>query len=162
MVKWLLYDKKCRPGNQWSENGDTVLHRMIDRLIDNTKLNNKQIPKIIKEIMPHFKCNLVMKNKEGNTPLHVCCAPLQQISKAKRQYYTEWIHSMIELMKDHPMSRFFMPLQQIIGWGGVVFLPLSVIAVDDRHIAFCDFRGGVAKTVCVTLTTLAEGNFLLP
>jgi uncharacterized protein YfeS len=70
VVKWLLYDKKCRPGNQWSENGDTVLHRMIDRLIDNTKLNNKQIPKIIKEIMPHFKCNLVMKNKEGNTPLH--------------------------------------------------------------------------------------------
>jgi hypothetical protein len=55
-----------------------------------------------------------------------------------------------------------MPLQQIIGWGGVVFLPLSVIAVDDRDVAFCDFRGGVAKTVCVTLATLAEGNFLLP
>jgi len=59
------------------------------------------------------------------------------------------------------MSRFFMHLQQIIGWGGVVFLPLSVFAVDDRHVAFCDFRGGVAKIVCVTLATLAKGNFLL-
>ena len=38
---------------------------------------------------------------------------------------------------------------------------ITVFAVDDRHVAFCDFRGGVAKIVCVTLATLVKGNFLL-
>jgi len=37
-----------------------------------------------------------------------------------------------------------------------------VFVVDDRHVAFCDFRGGVAKIVCVTLAILANQNFLLP
>jgi hypothetical protein len=40
-------------------------------------------------------------------------------------------------------------------------LQKTVFAVDDRHVTFCDFRGGVAKIVCVTLATLAKGNFLL-
>jgi hypothetical protein len=40
-------------------------------------------------------------------------------------------------------------------------LRLTVFAVDDRHVTFCDFRGGVANFVCVTLATLANGNFLL-
>ena len=39
---------------------------------------------------------------------------------------------------------------------------LTVFAVDDRHVTFCDFRGGVANFVCFTLATLANGNFLLP
>ena len=38
---------------------------------------------------------------------------------------------------------------------------ITVFAVDDCHVTFCDFRGGVAKIVCVTLATLAKGNFLL-
>ena len=33
-----------------------------------------------------------------------------------------------------------------------------MFAVDDRHVAFCNFRGGVAKIVCVTLATLAKGS----
>ena len=38
---------------------------------------------------------------------------------------------------------------------------LTVFAVDGRHVTFCDFRGN-CKFVCVTLATLANGNFLLP
>ena len=41
-------------------------------------------------------------------------------------------------------------------------LAVSVFAVDGCYVAFCDFRGGVVKIVCVTLATLAKGNFLLP
>ena len=37
---------------------------------------------------------------------------------------------------------------------------ISVLAVDDRCVAFSDFRDSVAKTVCVTLVTLKNGNFL--
>jgi hypothetical protein len=37
----------------------------------------------------------------------------------------------------------------------------SVFAVDDRHVVSCDFSGGVAKIVCVTLATLTNRNFLL-
>ena len=38
----------------------------------------------------------------------------------------------------------------------------SVFTVDDRNVAFCDFRGGVAKIVCIILATPANGNVLLP
>ena len=37
---------------------------------------------------------------------------------------------------------------------------ISVFALDDRCVAFSDFRDSVAKTVCVALVTLANGNFL--
>ena len=34
---------------------------------------------------------------------------------------------------------------------------MCIQTVDDRHVAFCDFRGGVGKIVCVTLAILAKG-----
>ena len=37
---------------------------------------------------------------------------------------------------------------------------ISVLAVDDRCVAFSDFRDSVAKTVCGALVTLTNGNFL--
>ena len=42
-----------------------------------------------------------------------------------------------------------------------VIISVSVFAVDSRHVASCDIRGGVAKIVCVTLATLTNRNFLL-
>ena len=40
-------------------------------------------------------------------------------------------------------------------------LSASVFAVDGCYVAFCDFRGGVAKIFCVSLAILAKGKFLL-
>ena len=42
-----------------------------------------------------------------------------------------------------------------------LIISVSVFAVDSRHVASCDIRGGVAKIVCVTLATLTNRNFLL-
>jgi len=42
-----------------------------------------------------------------------------------------------------------------------LIISVSVFAVDYRHVTSCDFRGGVAKIVCVTLATLTNRNFLL-
>jgi hypothetical protein len=35
-----------------------------------------------------------------------------------------------------------------------------VLAVDDRHVAFCESNGSVARIICVAVATLANENTL--
>jgi hypothetical protein len=35
---------------------------------------------------------------------------------------------------------------------------MSVLAVDDRHVAFCEYNGSVARIICVAVATLANIN----
>jgi hypothetical protein len=37
---------------------------------------------------------------------------------------------------------------------------LSVLAIDDRHIAFCEYNGSVARIICVAVATLANEKLL--
>ena len=36
----------------------------------------------------------------------------------------------------------------------------SVLAVDDRHVAFCEYSGSVVRIMCVAVATLANGKVL--
>ena len=35
-----------------------------------------------------------------------------------------------------------------------------MLAVDDRHVAFCEYNGSVARIICVAVATLASEFFL--
>jgi hypothetical protein len=37
---------------------------------------------------------------------------------------------------------------------------LSVLAVDDRHVAFCEYNGSMARIICVAVATLANEKLL--
>ena len=37
---------------------------------------------------------------------------------------------------------------------------LSVLAVDDRHVAFCEYNGSLARIICVAVATLANEKLL--
>jgi hypothetical protein len=37
---------------------------------------------------------------------------------------------------------------------------LPVLAVDDRHVAFCEYNGSVARIICVAVATLANEKLL--
>ena len=37
---------------------------------------------------------------------------------------------------------------------------IAVLAVDDRHVAFCEYNGSVAKIICVAVATLAKKTLL--
>jgi hypothetical protein len=39
-------------------------------------------------------------------------------------------------------------------------LKVTVLAVDDRHIAFCEYNGSVARIICVAVATLANEKLL--
>ena len=39
-------------------------------------------------------------------------------------------------------------------------LPDTVLAVDDRHIAFREYNGSVARIICVAVATLANEKLL--
>ena len=36
----------------------------------------------------------------------------------------------------------------------------TVLAVDDRHVAFCEYNGSVARIICVAVATLANEKLL--
>jgi hypothetical protein len=36
----------------------------------------------------------------------------------------------------------------------------AVLAVDDRHVAFCEYSGSVARIICVAVATLANEKLL--
>ena len=36
----------------------------------------------------------------------------------------------------------------------------AVLAVDDRHVAFCEYNGSVARIICVAVATLANEKLL--
>ena len=36
----------------------------------------------------------------------------------------------------------------------------SVLAIDDRHVAFCEYNGSVARIICVAVATLANEKLL--
>jgi hypothetical protein len=36
----------------------------------------------------------------------------------------------------------------------------SVLVVDDRHVAFCEYNGSVARIICVAVATLANEKLL--
>jgi hypothetical protein len=36
----------------------------------------------------------------------------------------------------------------------------SVLAVDDRHVAFCEYNGSVARIICVAVATLGNEKLL--
>jgi hypothetical protein len=35
-----------------------------------------------------------------------------------------------------------------------------VLAVDDHHVAFCEYNGSVARIICVAVATLANEELL--
>ena len=35
-----------------------------------------------------------------------------------------------------------------------------MLAVDDRHVAFCEYNGSVARIICVAVATLANEKIL--
>ena len=35
-----------------------------------------------------------------------------------------------------------------------------MLAVDDRHVAFCEYNGSVARIICVAVATLANEKLL--
>jgi hypothetical protein len=35
-----------------------------------------------------------------------------------------------------------------------------VLVVDDRHVAFCEYNGSVARIICVAVATLANEKLL--
>jgi hypothetical protein len=37
-----------------------------------------------------------------------------------------------------------------------VTMTFTVLAVDDRHVAFCEYNGSVARIICVAVATLAN------
>jgi hypothetical protein len=36
----------------------------------------------------------------------------------------------------------------------------SVLAVDDRHVVFCEYNGSVVRIICVAVATLANEKLL--
>jgi hypothetical protein len=42
----------------------------------------------------------------------------------------------------------------------LITLDLSVLAVDDRHVAFCEYNGSVVRIICVAVATLANEKLL--
>jgi hypothetical protein len=36
----------------------------------------------------------------------------------------------------------------------------AVLAVDDRHVTFCEYNGSVARIICVAVATLANKKLL--
>ena len=42
----------------------------------------------------------------------------------------------------------------------VVLEKKSVLAVDDRHVAFCEYNRSVARIICVAVATLANEKLL--
>ena len=40
------------------------------------------------------------------------------------------------------------------------WLHKTVLAVDDRHVAFCEYNGSVAGIICVAIATLANEKLL--
>ena len=36
----------------------------------------------------------------------------------------------------------------------------TVLGVDDRHVAFCEYNGSVARIICVAVATLANEKLL--
>ena len=39
-------------------------------------------------------------------------------------------------------------------------ITMSVFAVDDRHVAFCEYNGSVARIICVAVATLSNEKLL--
>ena len=39
-------------------------------------------------------------------------------------------------------------------------LKVAVLVVDDRHVAFCEYNGSVARIICVAVATLANKKLL--
>jgi hypothetical protein len=37
---------------------------------------------------------------------------------------------------------------------------IAVLAVDDRHVAFCEYNGSVARMICVAVATMANEKLL--
>ncbi len=44
-------------------------------------------------------------------------------------------------------------------WIGATHV-IAVLAVDDRHVAFCEYNGSVARIICVAVATLANEKLL--
>jgi hypothetical protein len=42
----------------------------------------------------------------------------------------------------------------------IYWLLNAVLAVDDRHVAFCEYNGSVARIICVAVATLANEKLL--
>jgi hypothetical protein len=42
----------------------------------------------------------------------------------------------------------------------VTHMKVPVLAVDDHHVAFCEYNGSVARIICVAVATLANEKIL--
>ena len=45
-------------------------------------------------------------------------------------------------------------------WYEMAMVVNAVLAVDDRHVAFCEYNGNVARIICVAVATLANKKLL--
>ena len=51
----------------------------------------------------------------------------------------------------------------VISWLSVLLVEetgVPVLAVDDHHVAFCEYNGSVARIICVAVATLANEELL--
>jgi hypothetical protein len=48
----------------------------------------------------------------------------------------------------------------LVSWLSPKKNEISVLAVDDRHVAFCEYNGSVARIICVAVATLAKEKLL--
>jgi hypothetical protein len=48
----------------------------------------------------------------------------------------------------------------LVSWLAMIWACASVLAVDDRHIAFCEYNGSVARIICVAVAALANEKLL--
>ena len=83
-----------------------------------------------------------------------------------------WIYSQCSKVFPHNGGRFFFHdclapvksnfLNIAVTYSDNIFrvLRLSVLAVDDRHVAFCEYNGSVARIICVAVATLANEKLL--
>jgi hypothetical protein len=55
---------------------------------------------------------------------------------------------------------FSVPLTSFFNDVKICVTSYSVLAVDDRHVAFCEYNGSVARIICVAVATLANEKLL--
>ena len=55
---------------------------------------------------------------------------------------------------------FSVPLTSFFNDIKICVTSYSVLAVDDLHVAFCEYNGSVARIICVAVATLANEKLL--
>ena len=74
--------------------------------------------------------------------------------------FLPWVHCMSVVCKtENGMSKskhMDLDYQKVVS--SSLYIP--VLAVDDRHVPFCEYNGSVTKIICVAVATLANEKLL--